>query len=527
MDALRTAPRTPSPMAAAALERLAAIITQRGSATRARDLGCREPESAATGTQAAISQAEGQAESRVENAANTQSDGASRAWPGGVHACDAHRPCPESQEQAATALAGHPPTSPGEPGDRAHVSPDMLVMARRGVHEFIGLIDDTRELERLSRIQLEGTDGTGGDVGRDVGRRGGDDVGDRDASTRVASRNGKATGRGHTGGVPSATPTDWSPPLTFATWLAWLAWRATISLPPPLLEDAATPPTRNHTQEQPRAGIAWVGRAIWPGASLLHRCPGLMNASLLVDCDRPDEMAETSRTRRAASRNTRCGGRSRPPTASELELRVWAAEQAIRSGACSLVVADGSGFSRVMTQRLQLAAESGYCSCVLLRRPREVGCLSAATTRWIVHRAATSAPSSSSESARCRQAAMAASELASRPASELTSQLASKLANKLASAEVWSTGWIARLWRSKGATSVSMQTAHEQAWLLRMVYRADDLSRFNDKLRNAPEGQPRLAAGWPPSGFDLVPVLVHRSAQASDATSPRARRAAG
>ena len=515
MDALRTAPRTPSPMAAAALERLAAIITQRGSATRARDLGCREPEPAATGTHAAISQAESrvesQVENQVENAADTQSDGASRAWPGGVHACDAHRPHPESQEQAATALAGHPPASPGKPGDRAHVSPDMLVMACRGVHEFIGLIDDTRELERLSRIQLEGTDGTGGDVGRDVGRHGGDDVGDRDAATRVASRNGRATGRGHTGGVPSAAPTDWSPPLTFATWLAWLAWRATISLPPPLLEDAAPPPTRKHTQEQPGAGIAWVGRAIWPGASLLHRCPGLMNASLLVDCDRPDETAETSRTRRAASRNTRCRGRSRPPTASELELRVWAAEQAIRSGACSLVVADGSGFSRVMTQRLQLAAESGHCSCVLLRRPREVRCLSAATTRWIVHRATTSAPSSRSESAGPRHVA----------------RDAKAIAGELASAEMWSTGWIARLWKSKGATSVSMQTANEQAWLLRMVYRADDLSRFNDTLRNAHEDQHRLDAGWPPSGFDLAPVLVHRSAQASDATSPRARRAAG
>jgi hypothetical protein len=104
---------------------------------------------------------------------------------------------------------------------------------------------------------------------------------------------------------------------------------------------------------------------------------------------------------------------------------------------------------------------------------------------------------------------------------------AKAIAGELASAEMWSTGWIARLWKSKGATSVSMQTVNEQAWLLRMVYRADDLSRFNDTLRNAHEDQHRLDAGWPPSGFDLAPVLVHRSAQASDATSPRARRAAG
>lgn len=485
MDVLRTAPRTPSPAAAAALERLAAIITQRGRATRAADVGTRVVEPAATGTQTA--------ESRVE------SDGASRAWPGGDHACDAHRPGPETRQGAAAACASLSPAAADTLGEHALVSPDVLVMACRGVHEFIGLIDDTRELERLARIQLEGTDGTSGDVGRDVGCRGIGSFGGGDAAIGVTPGNDGAPGRGHTGGVPRATRTDWSPPLTFATWLAWRVW-----------------------QTQPRAGIVWVGRAIWPGVSLLHRCPGLMNASLLVDCDRSDGAMAGSGSARSTPKSGGCRRRS-PPTASSLELRVWAAEQAIRSGACSLVVADGSGFSRVMTQRLQLAAESGYCSCVLLRRPREVRCLSAANTRWLVHRAATCESTGRSEAARPRHVAMNAKAMAS----ELVSELANELANELASADVWSTGWIARLWRSKGASPVSMQMANAQTWLLRMVYRADDLSRFNDAWRNAHKGQHRLDADGSPSGFDLVPVLAHRSAQASDAASPRERRAAG
>ena len=503
MDALRTEPRTPSPVAAAALERLAAIITQRGRTTPATDLGRSEAEQPQTGTQA---------ESLVDGG----SDGASRAWPGGVHARDAHRPHPQAWEPASPARHGLPDVTPGSPGEQPLVSPDMLVMAHRGVHEFIGLIDDTRELQRLVRLQTEGTDGTGGDVGRDAGCRGGGDIGDRDAATGITPGNDGATGRGLAGGVPTVASTDWSPPLSFAT---WLAWRTIISLSPPLLDDAplSQSPTGARRRTQTQRGVVWVGQDVWPGVSLLHRCPGLMHASLLVDCDRPGAMAETSRPGRAASRRGGRRGRSRTPAASGLELRVWAAEQAIRSGACSLVVADGSGFSRVMTQRLQLAAESGHCSCVLLRRPGEVRCLSAASTRWLVHREATGESSRLSESP-LRHAATDA--------------------NVLASAEVWSTGWIARLWKCKGATPISMPMTHERAWLLRMVYRADDLSRFNDFSRNARDlarggertrraRQHRVDAGRPTSGFDLVPVLVHRSAAASDATSPRDRRAAG
>jgi hypothetical protein len=140
-----------------------------------------------------------------------------------------------------------------------------------------------------------------------------------------------------------------------------------------------------------------------------------------------------------------------------------------------------------------------------------MACLSAATTRWLLRRAADTC--STGDPSRDLDASNGTRDAASREAAA-------------ASGEVWSTGWTARLWRSKGA-AIS-QAERERAWLLRMVHRVDDFTRFNDIQRHARrhthDGD---AAPFAASGFDLVPVLVDRSAAKTLAAPGRQRRVAG
>ena len=72
--------------------------------------------------------------------------------------------------------------------------------------------------------------------------------------------------------------------------------------------------------------------------------------------------------------------------APDLDSRLWVSELALRCGAAAAVIADGSGFDRAATQRLQLAAEAGGegSVCLLARSPDERAVLSAAATRWWV-----------------------------------------------------------------------------------------------------------------------------------------------
>ena len=64
--------------------------------------------------------------------------------------------------------------------------------------------------------------------------------------------------------------------------------------------------------------------------------------------------------------------------------RVWAIDLALRSPAVGAVIADGSGFDKAATQRLQLLARSEM-KWVLAARPAvQRGELSAAQTRWLV-----------------------------------------------------------------------------------------------------------------------------------------------
>lgn len=257
--------------------------------------------------------------------------------------------------------------------------------------------------------------------------------------------------------------------------------------------------------------VAWVGRRVWPSVQLLHRCRGLLEASLLIDCDATETSPTATRSATSTARTTGPRNRRSRAAGQATDMRAWAAEQAVRCGGCVLVVADGSGFSRVMTQRLQLASEAGSCSCLLARPPGDITCLSAATTRWLVKRAA---------EANVATDRLGGHEMGGGPFDPVM----------LASGEVWSTGWIARLWRSKGAAPATAQMEREQAWLLRMVHRVDDVSRFNDLQRNAPRrarGDDPIGVDLAPGGFDLVPFLVDRPGVATDATSCDARRFAG
>jgi hypothetical protein len=69
--------------------------------------------------------------------------------------------------------------------------------------------------------------------------------------------------------------------------------------------------------------------------------------------------------------------------------RAWAIDLALRSAAVSAVVADGTGLRMAETRRFQLAAESGRALAIIVRPPRELDMLSAATTRWLVRAAPT------------------------------------------------------------------------------------------------------------------------------------------
>ncbi len=504
MGVLRTDLKAPSPIAAATMERLAAIISKRSSQGAGAGAA---PESMKPGPDvAATGDVIGE---------GGRGGGTSRAWPGGVHACDVHR----LQEIS---------------GPKA--SPDVVVISRRGVHEFIGLIDTASGARAAADMSTEGANGGGSDAGDHAGR-------DRTGGLGVGAL-APCDAEGHASTIARTLASDgarslqtpWSPPLTFMAWLAWRAMALSAGGVPNDDRDQQTNPIQINSiqadliqadsiqahliqadpmQATSMPAVAWVGRRVWPSPQLLHRCRGLLQASLFIDCDGADTSEAISRATPDATRSAVARNRGRRATSPTLDMRAWAAEQAIRCGGCVLVVADGSGFSRVMTQRLLLASETGSCSCLLARPPGDMACLSAATTRWLLKRAAGTCSIDDRSH--------------SRDAKDGTSSSMNDKASPVAimtSGEVWSTGWTARLWRSKGAAMSPSE--REQAWLLRMVHRVDDFTRFNDLQRNANRRtRGDHGADLAASGFDLVPVLADRSAAATTAASCDNRRVAG
>jgi hypothetical protein len=64
--------------------------------------------------------------------------------------------------------------------------------------------------------------------------------------------------------------------------------------------------------------------------------------------------------------------------------RLWAIDQAFRSRAVAVAIADGTGVNMQHSRRLQLAAEAGGSLCLLARPVKELDVLSASATRWLV-----------------------------------------------------------------------------------------------------------------------------------------------
>jgi hypothetical protein len=114
--------------------------------------------------------------------------------------------------------------------------------------------------------------------------------------------------------------------------------------------------------------VVWVGRWVWPSVRSLVGRDGsreLLARSLWVDPDGADA-------------------------------RAWAFEQALRCDGVAMGVVDGTGFSRALSRRLQLAADRSAVICAegTRERPPALACvvrpwherdaLGSASTRWIV-----------------------------------------------------------------------------------------------------------------------------------------------
>jgi len=114
--------------------------------------------------------------------------------------------------------------------------------------------------------------------------------------------------------------------------------------------------------------VIWIGRWVWPSVRALIGREGsraLLMRSLWVD-------------------------------PGDADARAWALEQALRCDGVSMGVVDGTGFSRALSRRLQLAAGRSAVTCAegtrvrppalacVVRPCRERDALGSASTRWIV-----------------------------------------------------------------------------------------------------------------------------------------------
>jgi hypothetical protein len=283
---------------------------------------------------------------------------------------------------------------------------------------------------------------------------------------------------------------DWAPPLTMLAWLAAKSMTASLGECAGQAANAAGQAVSQVSAAGSWVGtarsssvIAWVGRRSWPSLYTLLECggPELLAASLFI----------------------RCGGTAREDAA----IRLWAAELAVRSGACTMVVADASSFSRVATQRLLLGSAAAGCVCVLARPAREARTLSAATTRWRVRRAYAD------------ELAGGGSALVpgSMPGS-ISGQMPGSLPTVSSFDLSRAAGWTAQLLRCKGmqpASALHGASDERHAWLLRTFHHVGGYT----SILGAP-------ASGTPDRFDLLPILVHGSVPATP-VAPTTRLAAG
>ena len=143
-----------------------------------------------------------------------------------------------------------------------------------------------------------------------------------------------AIGKDRTGPVRSSDP-RWVPPLCILSHLAWQALDHHPSLPWTL----------------------WIGQRCHPYPRILIRDGGkdrgLLKRSLFI-------------------------------AAQDAASRLWAIDSALRSPAVGVIIADGTGFNRAATQRVQALART-QSKWVLATCPsQQQGELSAAQTRWLI-----------------------------------------------------------------------------------------------------------------------------------------------
>jgi protein ImuA len=119
-------------------------------------------------------------------------------------------------------------------------------------------------------------------------------------------------------------------------------------------------------RQGPDARVLWIGRRIWPMPLTLGP---LLERSVFIDpeCD---------------------------------AARFWAMDQALRCPGIGMVVADAMRLDMAGSRRLQLAAEHGGVTALLLRPSWERGVISAAETRWMVRPTPPSASSQTERTAR-------------------------------------------------------------------------------------------------------------------------------
>lgn len=129
-------------------------------------------------------------------------------------------------------------------------------------------------------------------------------------------------------------------------------------------------------QAQPHGTVVWIGASCLPYPRVLCRDQG--------------------RDRRLLLQSLFVGGHG--PT------NLWAIDLALRNPAVAAVIADGSGLDMAATRRLQLAAEAGGTMALLARPTHELGCLSAADTRWRVHHRVSDQPAWTIELLRSKSA---------------------------------------------------------------------------------------------------------------------------
>lgn len=125
--------------------------------------------------------------------------------------------------------------------------------------------------------------------------------------------------------------------------------------------------------ESAHARVVWIGRQVWPYVPAMAAMPALDGAE-------PNEGGVDLL------------GRSLWVDAEGMNDRIWAAERSLRCRDVVMVIADGRGFNKAATRRLQLLTHQAGCTLLLARPWQEYREISHAAARWMVYPVARPVP---------------------------------------------------------------------------------------------------------------------------------------